>query len=128
MDDQLYRQIIIDHYRHPHNFGELRGADAVANKNNPLCGDQIKIMVKLGPGKKLKEIKFSGTGCSVSRTGGSILTDLAKGKTVKQLGRYTDQQFIADLGVPITPARKRCALLALETLRQALKIGVSPKR
>jgi len=122
MSDQMFRQIIIDHYKHPNNFGEIKNADATADRNNPMCGDQMKMMVKLDKGKKIKDIKFSGAGCSVSRAGGSMLTEFVKGKTVKQLEKYTDQQFIKDMGVPITPARKKCALLALDTLKQALDI------
>lgn len=122
MSMSMYREIIIDHYKNPHNFGKIRDADVSANKNNPLCGDQMNITIKLDAGKKIKDIKFSGTGCSVSRAGGSILTDIVKGKTVNQLKKYLNEDFLKDMEVPIMPARQKCALLALETLRKALGI------
>ena len=117
----MYREIILDHYQHPRNFGEIKGSDAQAEKNNTLCGDKISISLKLGAAGRVDDIKFNGAGCSVSRAGGSILTELVKGKKLGDLEKYTDQQFIKDMGVPIMPARKRCALLALETFRKALK-------
>ncbi|MFA6098099.1 MAG: SUF system NifU family Fe-S cluster assembly protein [Patescibacteria group bacterium] len=122
MTYDMYREIIIDHYKDPHNFGIIKDADKSANKKNPLCGDEMQITVKLDKKKKISDIKFTGAGCSVSRAGGSILTDIVKGKRISELKKYTDRQFIQDMGVPITPARKKCALLSLETLRKALNI------
>jgi len=128
MSTSMYREIIIDHYKNPHNFGKIKDADASASKNNFLCGDQMKITIKLDTGKKIKDIKFFGAGCSVSRAGGSILTDIVKGKTINQLKKYSDKDFLKDMEVPIMPARQKCALLALETLRKALGIKIKPKR
>ncbi|MBU0964430.1 iron-sulfur cluster assembly scaffold protein [Patescibacteria group bacterium] len=118
----MYREIILDHYKNPRNFGELKKPDKKAGKSNAVCGDHIDIALKLDKRGKIVDIKFSGAGCSVSRAGGSILTEIVKGRTVNTIKKYTDKQFMADMDVPITPARKRCALLALETLRQALDI------
>lgn len=128
MSMSMYREIIIDHYKNPHNFGEIKNASAAADKNNPLCGDQIKVTVRLDKNKKIQDIKFSGTGCSISRAGGSILTDIVKGKTINQLKKYSDESFLKDMAVPIMPARQKCALLGLETLRQALAIKKEPRR
>lgn len=122
MTFDMYREIIIDHYRHPRNFGRVKQPTASAEKRNTLCGDEIKISVRTDKKGKIGEIKFEGAGCSISRAGGSILTEKVKGKTLAELKKYSDQNFIKDMGVPIMPARKRCALLALEALRQALKI------
>lgn len=122
MTFDMYREIIIDHYKNPRNFGTVKKPTAAAEKRNTLCGDVIKISLKIDKKGRIKEIKFEGAGCSISRAGGSILTEKVKGKTLAQVKKYSDQQFIADMGVPIMPARKRCALLALEALRQALKI------
>ncbi len=127
MNEGMYREIIIDHYKNPRNFGTLPHADKEAEHHNPLCGDEMKITVKLGAKKTIADINFTGAGCSVSRAGGSILTEIVKGKKIDELRIYSDQAFLKDMGVPITPARKKCALLALQTLRKALDLPSSKK-
>lgn len=122
MSESMYREIIIEHSNHPQNYGEIKAPDLSAEKSNPLCGDRIKITIKLEK-NKIKEIKFSGVGCSVSRAGGSVMTEQVKGKTLKQIEKYSDQDFLEDLAAPITPARQKCALLALKTLKKALQIS-----
>ncbi len=120
MSFDMYRQIIIDHSRSPKNFGEVKRPDGMAERNNPLCGDRIRISYRTDKSKKkLQEVKFDGAGCSIARAAASILTEKAPGKSIQDLEKYTDNDFIKDMGVPITPARRKCALLALETLRQA---------
>ena len=118
----MYREIILDHYKNPRNFGKIKNANAKAEKKNPLCGDEIAMDIKISKTNKIEDIKFHGAGCSVSRAGGSILTEAIKGKTLSQMKKYTDQDFLKEMAAPITPARKKCALLALETVRQALEI------
>jgi nitrogen fixation protein NifU and related proteins len=120
MSFDMYREIILDHYQHPRNFGVIKSPDGQAEKNNPLCGDRITISYKLDAKKKIKDIKFSGAGCSVSKAAASILTETVKGKNIADIGRYTDNDFMKDMEAPIAPARRKCALLALETLRQAV--------
>lgn len=122
MSFDMYREIILDHYKNPRNFGVIKNPDGSAEKNNPLCGDQVKITYKLDNQKKIKEIKFSGTGCSIARAGASILTESVRGKTINELNKYSDQDFMKDMVAPIAPARRKCALLALETLRQAADV------
>lgn len=112
----------MDHYKNPRNFGDLKKADGSAKKDNPLCGDSIKIAYTLDMKKRIKEIKFSGTGCSITRAGASILTEVVKGRTLKELEHYTDEEFIKDMEAPIAPARRKCALLGLVALREALGI------
>ncbi|MFH1207104.1 MAG: iron-sulfur cluster assembly scaffold protein [Patescibacteria group bacterium] len=120
----MYRQIIIDHSRQPKNFGTVKQPDGVAERNNPLCGDRISISYRIDKTKKkLQEVKFDGAGCSIARAAASILTEKATGKSIRDLKKYSDDDFIHDMGVPITPARRKCALLALETLRQAAHVG-----
>ncbi|MFA5134297.1 MAG: iron-sulfur cluster assembly scaffold protein [Patescibacteria group bacterium] len=122
-DKTMYREIILDHHKHPRNFGELKDPDGAARRDNPLCGDSVQITYRLdGRKKKVADVKFTGTGCSVTRAGASMLTEIVKGKALAELGQYTDQDFLNDIGVPITPARKKCVLLALVTLRKALGI------
>ncbi|MFH0804593.1 MAG: iron-sulfur cluster assembly scaffold protein [Patescibacteria group bacterium] len=129
MTFDMYRQIIIDHAKQPHNFGPLPHADGQSEKDNPLCGDRIQMMYRLDKTKKkLQQVHFDGAGCSIARAAASILTDTVTGKTVAQLKRYSDDQFIADMGVPITPARRKCALLALQTLRRAANVEAPEKK
>jgi nitrogen fixation NifU-like protein len=120
MTFDMYREIIIDHNKNPRNFGVIESPDGQAQRNNPLCGDQIGITFKLDKKKTVKDVKFSGAGCSISRAAASILTEKVRGKTIEELKKYSDNDFMKDLVAPIAPARRKCALLALETLRQAL--------
>lgn len=127
-DRSMYREIILDHHKNPRNFGAIKKPDGSAQRDNPLCGDSVQITYKLGGvKKKILDIQFTGTGCSVTRAGASMLTEIVKGKTLEELKKYTDQDFLEDIEVPITPARKKCVLLALVTLRKALGIGVPKK-
>lgn len=121
MSLDMYRQIIIDHAKNPKNFGPMDHPDGHAERNNPLCGDRIIIRYRTEKtGKKLQEVKFEGSGCSVAMAAASILTEKAAGMSLGTLKAYSDDDFIKDMGVPITPARRKCALLALETLRKAV--------
>jgi nitrogen fixation NifU-like protein len=121
MTFDMYRELIIDHSRNPRNFGELRGADGMAERNNPLCGDQIKITYRLGKGQRITDIKFSGAGCSIARAAASILTEKVRGKSLQQLRRYDEKHFLKDIAAPISSARRRCALLSLDTLHDAVR-------
>lgn len=120
MSFDMYREIILDHYKNPRNQGTISPADAMAEKSNPLCGDEMQISLALEKGT-IRDINFTGVGCSVSRAGGSILTEMVKGKKVADIDELTDEKFIKDMGVPVTPARRKCALLGLHTLRLALE-------
>ncbi len=129
MSNHMYREVILDHHKHPRNFGTIEQPDGQAQQDNPLCGDSISITFTYDKGKKkIDTIKFTGTGCSVTRAGASILTETVAGKSVEELTSYTDDDFLGDMGVPITPARKKCALLALVTLRRALGIPNPTKK
>ena len=128
MTFDMYRQIIIDHAKKPKNVGTVRQADGQAERNNPLCGDRIMISYRTDKSKKkLQEVKFDGAGCSIAKAAASILTERVTGKSMAEFKKYTDDDFIKDMGVPITPARRKCALLALETLRQAAHVEKSHK-
>ncbi|MBI5037700.1 MAG: iron-sulfur cluster assembly scaffold protein [Candidatus Kerfeldbacteria bacterium] len=119
MTFDMYREIIIDHSKNPRNFGTLDKPDGTASAENPSCGDNVDLQYHVDAKKKvLTDIKFTGTGCSLTKAGASVLTEQVKGKSLKDIAGYTDDAFIADLGVPVTPARKKCALLALRTLRE----------
>lgn len=118
--DDLYRDEILEHYRRPHNFGTLTSPDAMHEGSNPLCGDRITMMLGIGPAGTVDEVAFTGRGCAISQASASILTVGIKGKRLDEVARLGAQDVLDDLGIEISPARLKCALLSLETLQGAL--------
>jgi nitrogen fixation NifU-like protein len=123
--DDLYRDEILEHYRSPHNFGTLPEPDAVYEGSNPLCGDRITMMLGLGKGDRVEEVAFTGRGCAISQASASMLTDQIRGKQLSDVARLTNQDILDELGIEISPARLKCALLSLDTLRHALEDRVA---
>jgi nitrogen fixation NifU-like protein len=123
-DDQLYREIILDHYKNPRGHGVIEDADASAEGQNPLCGDEVSIYVAFGEdGETIDEVKFSGRGCAISQAATSMLTEIVQGKTAMQVATMPREELLDELGIPLTPMRLKCALLGLTTLRVALHRG-----
>jgi nitrogen fixation protein NifU and related proteins len=121
----LYRDIILDHYKNPHNFGHLDHSDANASGTNASCGDQIEIEVifkKNKTEKMITDIKFSGIGCAISQASASMLTDLVKGKTITQIKKIKETDIEKMLGTTLTPSRVKCATLPLEVINQIIKL------
>jgi nitrogen fixation NifU-like protein len=116
MAADLYREIILDHYRNPRNRGTLDPSDYSAEDVNPLCGDEIHIDVRMADGK-VDEIKFSGRGCAVSQASASILTELVEGMTLDEVKALTKDDLLEEIGIPVSPARMKCALLSLKVLK-----------
>ncbi len=119
--DDLYRDEILEHYRQPHNFGTLEHPDAVHEGHNPLCGDRITMMLSVTEDGTIREVAFSGRGCAISQASASLLTDEIKGRNVSEVGAMTNQDILDLLGIEISPARLKCALLSLDTLQRALR-------
>lgn len=119
--DDLYRDEILEHYRQPHNFGTLDAPDAVHEGNNPLCGDRITMMLVLSDDGTVRDVAFSGRGCAISQASASLLTDEIKGRRVREIEAMTNQDILDLLGIEISPARLKCALLSLDTLHHALQ-------
>jgi nitrogen fixation NifU-like protein len=117
--DDLYRDYILEHYRRPHNFGVLDDANAQHEGANPLCGDRITMQLRLSGGK-IAGVGFTGRGCAISQASASLLTDEIKGKSVDEAAKLTSSDVMDMLGIDISPARMKCALLSLETLQHAL--------
>ncbi len=114
--DQLYRELILDHYQHPHNHGTIENADISFEDSNPLCGDKIRIDMKVRDGI-VEDIKFTGKGCAISQASASMLTDEIKGKPLEEI-RSLDKQAVFDLiGIPLSPTRVKCALLPLKVVK-----------
>jgi nitrogen fixation NifU-like protein len=123
MDDQLYREIILDHYKNPRGHGVIEDADAEAEGMNPLCGDEVTIYVAFGEdGETIDEVKFSGRGCAISQAATSMLMEMAQGKTATEVATMPRDELLEEIGVPLqnNPTRLKCALLGLTTLKVAL--------
>lgn len=117
--DDFYRQNILDHYQNPRNFGTLEKPDISAEDSNPLCGDKIRMEIKVKDGR-VEDVRFTGIGCSISRAAASMLTEEIKGKTLEEVKRLGRDDVLEMLGIELGPVRLKCALLALKTL----KVGV----
>ena len=119
--DQLYREVILDHYKNPRGHGVIEDADASADGQNPLCGDEISIYVAFSEdGETIDDVKFSGRGCAISQAATSMLVDMAKGRTAEALATMPKDELLEEIGIPLTPIRLKCALLGLGVLKVAL--------
>lgn len=118
--DDLYRDYILEHYRAPHNFGTLEHPDASYEGYNPLCGDRITMMLAIDDAGTLTDVAFTGRGCAISQASASLLTDRIKGKPLAEIAGIGRADVLDELGIEISPARLKCALLSLDTLQKAL--------
>ncbi len=118
--DDLYRDEILEHYREPHNFGTLDAPDASHEGHNPLCGDRITIMLSVDDTGTVSDVAFSGRGCAISQASASMLTDEIKGRPLTEAEEMKNQDILDLLGIEISPARLKCALLSIDTLHRAL--------
>ncbi len=117
--DDLYREHILDHYKNPRNFGELEGATHHYHDTNPLCGDEITMFLLVGENGRIDDVHFTGRGCAISQASASLLTEKIKGKTLDEAKAVDKESVLEDLGITISPARVKCALLSLKTLKGA---------
>jgi nitrogen fixation protein NifU and related proteins len=120
--DSLYREVILDHYKNPRGHGVIEGADAVAEGQNPLCGDEVSIAVAF-EGDKIADVKFQGRGCAISQAATSMLMDMVKGRTAQEVAAMSRDELLDEVGIPLTPVRLKCALLGLGVLKVALHKG-----
>ena len=118
--DQLYRELILDHYKNPRNHGLLEPSDARAEGQNPLCGDEVSVSVRLREGDVIEEVGFEGRGCAISQAATSMLTDLVRGRTAEDVSAMRKEELLDELGIPLTPVRLKCAILGLGVLKLAL--------
>jgi nitrogen fixation NifU-like protein len=119
--DQMYREVILDHYKNPRGHGELGDADASAEGQNPLCGDEVSIFVSFADdGDTIEDVRFSGRGCAISQAATSMLMEMVKGRSATEVAALPKEELLDEVGIPLTPIRLKCALLGLGTLKVAL--------
>jgi nitrogen fixation protein NifU and related proteins len=117
--DDLYRDYILEHYRRPHNFGVIDEPTASFEGSNPLCGDRITMQIGVRDGV-VERVGFTGRGCAISQASASLLTDEIKGKPVAEIEKLGSTDVLDLLGIDISPARLKCAILSLDTLQHAI--------
>ena len=120
--DSLYREVILDHYKNPRGHGVIDPADAEAEGQNPLCGDEVSIAVAFD-GDTIADVKFQGRGCAISQAATSMLMDMVKGRSAEEVASMSREELLDEVGIPLTPVRLKCALLGLGVLKLALHKG-----
>ncbi len=117
----MYQEVILQHYRAPKNFGELEGATLSGEESNPLCGDHIKMELKLDPAhRSVEDVRFSGDGCAISVATASLLTQKVKGKPLGDVEAITREDIFKMIGIPLSPVRVKCALTGFVAMGRAL--------
>jgi nitrogen fixation protein NifU and related proteins len=121
--DDLYRENILDHYKHPHNFSPpaaaLERVDLEAHDLNPLCGEELTVQLMVDDSGRVEDVRFSGNGCAISQASASMASDEIKGMNVEDVLRL-DRSFVLELlGIDISATRMKCALLCLKVLKSA---------
>ncbi len=120
MDENLYLDFILEHYKNPRNFGTIEHAQVDEKGSNSSCGDEIELFLKIN-NNVVEDVKFYGKGCAISQASASILTELIKGKTLEELANFKSEDLLKKLGITLTPVRLKCALLSYEVLKRGLE-------
>ncbi|OGD89189.1 hypothetical protein A2693_02285 [Candidatus Curtissbacteria bacterium RIFCSPHIGHO2_01_FULL_40_12] len=139
----IYREEILEHWKNPQNFGEIKNADLVIDQINPLCGDQVRFFFRISrtviarsettkqsknrslrfarDDRKIEDVSFTGNGCAISIASASILSEYIKNKSVDVLAKITGEKVLDLIGGSVTPARLKCAFLPLEAIRKVVE-------
>lgn len=117
----MYQQNILDHYKHPRNFGDLPNTKNKAHAANPLCGDELDYFLEFDQDDKITAVKFNGRGCAVTIAAASMLSEKLQNMDRSAISRLSNEDMIKLLGVEINPARLKCATLGLEAAQKAAK-------
>jgi nitrogen fixation protein NifU and related proteins len=122
MSMDYYREYILDHYRNPRNYGKLEHPTTHAEDSNPLCGDQLAIDLLIDD-DRVQEVRFQGRGCAISQATASMLSEMIEGKPVAEVVKLGKDDVLEALGIPISPARMKCAFLSLRVLHSSLALA-----
>ena len=117
--DELYRDYILEHYKNPRNFGTLEPHDLEHHDHNPLCGDELGVHLVVGEDGKIENLRFHGQGCAISQASASIASEELIGMQAEEVGTLDAEWIMELLGIPISPTRRKCALLSLKVMRGA---------
>ena len=117
--DDFYKEYILDHYRNPRNFGHLEAPTASAEDLNPLCGDKIRFELLVGDDGRVSDVRFSGKGCAISQASASMLSESLKGEKLEDVARFSQERVLENVGIGISPARMKCAMLGLKVAKSA---------
>jgi nitrogen fixation protein NifU and related proteins len=115
--DDLYREVILDHYKHPRHRGTLDPHDFTYEDENPLCGDKLRLDVQLDEQRRVKAAAFSGRGCAISQASADLLTEAIVGKSLDEVKQLSKEDILDMLGIELGPVRLKCALLSLKVLK-----------
>jgi len=115
--DDFYREIIIDRYQNPHFRGELDPHDLTFEDSNPLCGDELRIDVRINGEDKIVDARFSGRGCAISLASADLLLEFVQGKSIAEVKALSKHDVLDLLGIELGPVRLKCALLSLKVLK-----------
>jgi nitrogen fixation NifU-like protein len=124
MDENFYREQILDHYKSPRNRGELDPHDATAEGQNPLCGDEIAVDLRLTDDRRIEAVRFRGQGCAISQAAMSMLSEEIEGKPAAEVAALGREDVVDLLGIQLSPVRLKCALLGLGVVKVALNSSV----
>ena len=117
--DDFYKEYILDHYRNPRNFGHLEAPTATAEDLNPLCGDKIRFELLVDAEGRVIDVRFSGKGCAISQASASMLSETLRGEKLEDVARLPQERVLENVGIGISPARMKCAMLGLKVVKSA---------
>lgn len=117
--DDFYKEYILDHYRNPRNFGTLEAPDATFEDLNPLCGDRIRFDLQIDAEGRVSDVRFFGKGCAISQASASMLSESLKGERLEDVARFSQDRVLENVGIGISPARMKCAMLGLKVAKSA---------
>ena len=124
MDDieMMYQENILDHYKNPRNAGKMKNADVHHHEKNPLCGDELDVYLAIGKNGKITDVRIQAHGCAISTASASMLAEKIKGKNIDEIKKLKKDDILELLGIPISAARLKCALLSVDTFKNAVVI------
>ncbi len=118
--DDMYREVILEHYRHPANYGTMEDATFTAEGQNPLCGDELTVQIRVGDDGRVAGVRFTGHGCAISQASMSMLSEQLVGMEPSAVAALTREDVIEMLGIELSPVRLKCALLGLVVTKMGL--------